>query len=154
MAQDSDETLNDISCFDDMCKRSVASKAVLNEPTRNEIFALTSECFPRIEECRVTIIEYSRNSFRALEFTLEEVLSSEYILQPGDFVDRVRWIYVEYYKIGTFWGSDIRFSQWGTDPALFEKSPIVLLQERLAELDRKAGRAQLEEENIPGIKPI
>ena len=67
-------------------------------------------------------------------------------------MDGVRWIYVEYYKIGSFWGSDVRFSQWGTDPALFEKSPIVLLQERLAELDRKAGRRPLEEENMSGIK--
>jgi hypothetical protein len=81
---------------------------------------------------------------------LEEVLASEHILQPGDLVPRVRWIYVEYYKMGTFWGSDHRFSQWGTDPALFEKSPIVLLQERLAELDRRAGRPPLGEENLPG----
>ena len=53
---------------------------------------------------------------------------------------------MEYYKMGTFWGSDYRFSQWGTDPALFEKSPIVLLQDRLAELDREAGCPPLEEE--------
>lgn len=66
----------------------------------------------------------------------------------------MRWIYVEYYKIGCFWGSDVRFSQWGTDPALFEKSPIVLLQERLAELDRRAGRALLEEEDIQGTNPL
>jgi hypothetical protein len=152
MVQDSDESLNDSSCFEDMRKRSAASKAILNEPSRDEIFALTAECFPPIEECRVAIIEYSRTSFRASEFTLEEVLLSDHILQPGDFVDGVRWIYVEYYKIGSFWGSDVRFSQWGTDPALFEKSPIVLLQERLAELDRKAGRRPLEEENMSGIK--
>jgi hypothetical protein len=118
----------------------------------DEIFALTTEYFPRIEECRVAVIEYSLNSFRMSEFTLEEVLSSEHILQPGDFVDGVRWIYVEYYKIGSFWGSNVRFLQWGTDPDLFEKSPIVLLRERLAELDRKAGRTQLEEENMPGIE--
>ncbi len=148
---ESDESPDDISCLEDMRKRSVACKATHEKPTRDEISALTSECFPRIEESWVAVIEYSRNSFRASEFTLEEVLSSEHILQPGDFVDRVRWIYVEYYKMGTFWGSDVRFSQWGTDPALFEKSPIVLLQERLAELDRMAGRAPLEEEYIPGM---
>ena len=89
-----------------MRKRCVASKAILNEPTRDEIFALTSKCFPPIEECRVAIIEYSRNSFHTSEFTLEEVLSSEHILQPGDGVDRVRWAYIEYYKIGSFWGSE------------------------------------------------
>ncbi len=133
-----------------MRQRSVASKATLEEPTRGEISALASECFPRIEDSRVVIIEYSKNSFRASEFTLEEVLASDHILQPGDCIGRVRWIYVEYYKIGTFWGSDVRFSQWGTDPALFEKSPIELLQERLAELDRKASRPALEEENISG----
>ena len=51
--------------------------------------------------------------------------------------------------MGTFWGSAYRFSQWGTDPVLFEKSPISLLQDRLAELDRKAGRPPREEEDIP-----
>jgi hypothetical protein len=137
--------------FEDLRKRSIASKAALDEPTRTEILALTSECFPRIEESSVVIIEYSRNSMRRSEFTLEEVLLSEHILQPGDCVDRVRWIFVEYYKAGSFWGSDLRFSQWGTDPALFEKSPIVMLQERLKELDRRAGRATLEDEDIPGI---
>lgn len=151
-ARDSNETLSVSPCFDSVRKRSVASKAILSEPTRDEIFALTSECFPRIEESRVAIVEYSQNFFRVSEYTLEEVLSSEHILQPGDCVDRVRWIYVEYYKIGCFWGSDFRFSQWGTDPALFEKSPIILLQERLAELDREARRAALEEEDILGIK--
>ena len=152
MVQDSDESLNDSSCFEDMRKRSAASKAILNEPTRDEIFALTAECFPPIEECRATIIEYSRTSFRASEFTLEEVLLSDHILQPGDFVDGVRWIYVEYYKIGSFWGSDVRFSQWGTEPALFKKSPIVLLQEHLAALNHKAGWLSLEEESMSGIK--
>ena len=52
--------------------------------------------------------------------------------------------------MGTFWGSDYRSSQWGTDPVLFEKSPISLLQERLAELDRKADRHSLGEEDIIG----
>lgn len=131
-------------------QRSVASKFALEEPTRDELSALTYECFPPIEESRVVITEYSVNTLRTLEYTLEEVLASECILQPGDLVPRVRWIYVEYYKMGTFWGSDYRFSQWGTDPALFEKSPILLLQDRLAELDRKAGRTSLEEDNIPG----
>jgi hypothetical protein len=74
MVQDSDESLNDSICFEDMRKQSVASKAVLNEPTRDKTFALTAECFPHIEEYRVAIIEYSRTSFRASEFTLEEVL--------------------------------------------------------------------------------
>ncbi len=133
-----------------MGQRSVQSKAILEEPTRDELSALTSECFLPIEESRVIITEYTSNAHRTSEFTLEEVLASEIILQPGDLVSRIRWIYVEYYKMGTFWGSDYRFSQWGTDPALFEKSPILLLQERLAELDRKAGRPPLEEEDISG----
>jgi hypothetical protein len=111
--------------------------------------ALTYECFPPLEESKVIITEYSVNTLRTSEYTLKEVLASDFILQPGDLVPRVRWIYVEYYKMGTFWGSDYRFAQWGTDPALFEKSPIPLLQDRLAELDRIAGRPPLEEENIP-----
>jgi hypothetical protein len=98
----------------------------------------------------VTITEYSQNALRISQYTLEEVLASECILQPGDFVPRVRWIYVDYYKMGTFWGSDYRFAQWGTDPAIFEKSPISLLQDRLAELDLKAGRPPLDEEDIQG----
>jgi hypothetical protein len=133
-----------------MRQRSAASKAILEEPTRDELSALTCECFPPIEESRVIITEYSNDALRTSEFSLEEVLASEYILQPVGLVSRVRWIYVEYHKMGTFWGSEYRFSQWGTDPALFEKSPIVLLQQRLAELDRKAGRPPLEEDDIPG----
>lgn len=128
----------------------MASKSGLGEPTRDELSALASECFPRVEESRVIITEYSRNALRTSEYTLEEVLASDCILQPGDLLPRVRWIYVEYYKMGTFWGSSDRFSQWGTDPVLFEKSPIPLLQDRLAELDRKAGRPPLEGEDIPG----
>ena len=130
-------------------QRSAGSRAFLEEPTRDELSALTCECFPPIEKSRVIITEYTNNALRTSKFTLEEVLASNLILQPGDLVPRVRWIYVEYYKMGTFWGSDYRFSQWETDPALFEKSPIVLLQERLAELDRKAGRPPLKEEDIP-----
>lgn len=130
--------------------RSISSKAVVEEPTRDELSALACECFPPIEESRVIITEYSENALRTSYFTLEEVLASEYILQRADVVPRVRWIYVEYYKMGTFWGSDYRFSQWGTDPALFEKSPILLLQQRLADLDRKAGRPPLEEQDITG----
>jgi hypothetical protein len=133
-----------------MRQRSLVTKFGLEEPTKEEVSALTSECFPPIEESVVIIAEYSEKALRTSRYTLEEVLASDEILQPGGLVDRVRWIYVEYYKMGTFWGSDMRFAQWGTDPALFEKSPIVLLQERMAELDRKAGRAPLEEEDIPG----
>jgi hypothetical protein len=144
------EKLNTVSNLELMRQRSVASKAILDEPTRDELSALTCECFPPIEESRVIITEYSNSALRTSTFTLEEVLTSDYILQPAALVSRVRWIYVEYYKMGTFWGSEYRFSQWGTDPALFEKSPIVLLQQRLAELDRKAGRPPLEEEDIPG----
>ena len=131
-------------------QRLITSKSDLEEPTRDELSALTFECFPRIEESRVTITEYSQNALRKSEYTLEEVLASDCILQPGDLVPCVRWIYVEYYKLGTFWGSDHRSSQWGTDPVLFEKSPILLLQDRLAELDREAGRPPPEEEDIPG----
>jgi hypothetical protein len=130
--------------------RSATAKNIFEQPTLDELYALTCECFPPIEESRVIITEYSNNALRTSEFTLEEVLASDCILQPGDLVPRVRWIYVEYCKMGTFWGSDHRFSQWGTDPALFEKSPIVLLQARLTELDKKAGRPPLEDEDIPG----
>lgn len=103
-----------------------------------------------MEESRVIITEYSRNALRTSEYTLEQVLASDFILQAGDLVPHVRWIYVEYYRMGTFWGSDYRFAQWGTDPILFEKSPILLLQDRLAQLDRKAGRPPVEEDDIPG----
>jgi hypothetical protein len=144
------ESFSNIPDLEYMRQRSVASRSVLEEPTRAELSALTSECFPPIEESRVIITEYSSNALRTSEYTLEEVLASNCILQPGDIVQRVRWIYVEYYKMGTFWGSDYRFSQWRTDPALFEKSPILLLQDRLAELDRIAGRPPLEDEEIPG----
>lgn len=131
-------------------QRSMISKSCLDEPSRDELSSLASECFPRVEDSRVVITEYSGNIVRTSEYTLEEVLASDCILQPGDLVSRVRWIYVEYYKVGTFWGSGYRFSQWGTDPVLIEKSPISLLQDRLAELDRKAGRPPLEEEDISG----
>ena len=133
-----------------MHQRSLVSKSILEEPTIDELSALTSECFPPIEESLIIITEYSKDALRISKFTLEEVLTSDNILQPGELVDRVRWIHVEYYKMGTFWGSDFRFAQWGTDPALFEKSPIVLLQKRLAELDRLAGRPSLEQEDIAG----
>ncbi|KAL2071772.1 hypothetical protein VTL71DRAFT_13007 [Oculimacula yallundae] len=142
------------SSSDGVRKCSVSFEAMTLEPTYAEISALTSQCFPRIEESGVKILEYSRNTFRVSEFSLEEVLTSNQILQPGNCVERVRWIFVDYHKIGCFWGSDFRFAQWGTDPALFEKSPIVLLQERLADLDREAGRPGLEEADIPGYKRI
>lgn len=130
--------------------RSTSSKNILGEPSRDELLALAHECFPPIEESRVVITEYSVDSLRTMEYTLKEVLASKHILQPANLVPCVRWIYVEYFKMGTFWGSDYRFSQWGTDPALFEKSPIVLLQERLADLDREAERPLLEEDDLPG----
>lgn len=126
------------------------SNAAFDEPTGDELRALATACFPPIEQSKVIITEYSQNMLRVGEYTLEEVLASEHILQPGDCIPRVRWIYVDYHKMGTFWGSEYRFAQWGTDPAIFEKSPIPLLQNRLAELDRKAGRPSLEHEDIPG----
>jgi hypothetical protein len=144
------ESFDAIPDFEIMRLRSAMSKSILEEPVPDELSALTCECFPPIEEARVVITEYSNNALHTSEYTLHEVLASDWILQPGDLVPRVRWIYVEYHKMGTFWGSDYRFSQWGTDPALFEKSPILLLQERLAELDCKAGRPPLEEEDLPG----
>jgi hypothetical protein len=131
-------------------KLSVASRSAFEDPRPDEIAALTRECFPPIEQSRVIITEFTRDALRTSTYSLGEVLASECILQPGDFVERVRWIYVEYHKMGTFWGSDYRFAQWGTDPALFEKSPILLLQDRMAELDRRAGRETLEEEDLPG----
>lgn len=146
MTLGSSESLSSIPNLELIRQRLTASKTILEEPTRDELLALTHQCFPPIEESRVIITEYSANALRTMEYTLKEVLASKCILQPGDLAPRVRWIYVEYYKMGTFWGSDYRFSQWGTDPALFEKSPIVLLQDRLAELDREAGYPPLEEE--------
>lgn len=64
---------------------------------------------------------------------------------------KVRWIHVDYHKLGTFWGSSVRFLQWGSDPILFEQSPIVLLQQRSAELDAAAGRSPLEDEELQGL---
>ncbi|KAI9708775.1 MAG: hypothetical protein M1820_003730 [Bogoriella megaspora] len=148
------ESFSSVSDLELICKQSKAAKSTFEEPTRDELFALACECFPPIGESKVIINEYSVNALRTFEYTLEEVLASNCILQPGDLVSRVRWIYVEHYKMGTFWGSDYRFSQWGTDPALFEKSPILLLQDRLAELDQQAGRPPLEDEDIPGHKSI
>lgn len=142
----SSESMSSIPSLELIRQQSTASDTVLEEPTQDELLALTHECFPPIEESRVIITEYSANAVRKMQYTLQEVLASKCILQPGDLVPRVRWIYVEYHKMGTFWGSDYRCSQWGTDPALFEKSPIVLLQDRLAELDREAGRPPLEED--------
>lgn len=103
------------------------------------------QCFPPMEDSKVIITEYSASALCRTEYTLEEVLASRCILQPRDSAKRIRWIHVEYYKLGTFWGSDARFSQWGTDPTIFEKSPVQLLLDRLRELDREVGRPPLEE---------
>jgi hypothetical protein len=150
----SNTSLSDpFSCISDqdvICKQPKAANSLFEEPTQDELFALACECFPPIEESRVVITEYSVDAFRTFEYTLDEVLASNCILQPQDLEVRVRWIYVEYYKIGTFWGSDHRFAQWGTDPALFEKSPILLLQDRLTKLDQEAGRPSLEDQDIVG----
>ncbi|KAI9893923.1 MAG: hypothetical protein M1814_005476 [Vezdaea aestivalis] len=135
-------------------EQSIVSKENTKAPAQDELLALTYDCFPPIEDSRVIITEYTENALRTTRYTLEEVLASKCILQPGDLAPRVRWIYVEHYKMGTFWGSDFRFSQWGTDPALFERSPIVLLQDRLAELDREAGRLPIEDEDLPNHKHI
>ncbi len=126
----------------------------LEQPSIAELAALASECFPRIEDAPTIITEFSEETYRVSHFTLEEVLTSKHLLNPPEVGTKVRWIHVEYYKLGTFWGSDFRFLQWGTDPVLFEKSPIVLLQERLAELDKKAGRPILEEEDIVGMNAM
>lgn len=122
----------------------------LEEPSIEELAALASKCFPRLEDARTIITEYSETNCRVSHFTLEEVLSSKHLLDPPPFVAKIRWIYVEYYKLGTFGGSDVRFLQWGTDPVLFEKSPISILQERLHCLDKLAGRAPLEDEELKG----
>ena len=135
-------------------QRSLRPKDTIEEPARAELASLAHECFPPIEESKVIITEYSQNVVRSSTYTLEEVLSSECILQPNNPIPHIRWIYVEYYKMGIFWGSDHRFAQWGTDPVIFEKSPIPLLQARMAELDANAGRRPLEEEDIPGYKRI
>ena len=107
--------------------------------------SLAYQCFPPLNSARVIITEYSEGAVHTTEYTLEEVLTSKCILQPRDSTRRITWIHAEYYKLGTFWGSDSRFLQWGTDPTLFEKSPVQLLLKRLAELDREAGRPPPEE---------
>jgi hypothetical protein len=126
--------------LDKLRQRRASSGVFLDKPTKGELFSLAYQCFPPLEQSRVIITEFSATALCTTEYTLEEVLASKCILQPRNSAKRVRWIYVEYYKLGTFWGSDARFSQWGTDPTLFEKSPVQLVLDRLAELDREDGR--------------
>ncbi|KAK3322644.1 hypothetical protein B0H66DRAFT_211548 [Apodospora peruviana] len=145
-----------VTRFSPLLKRSSSSSTRysyrgprVDYPTSKEIAALSAECFPSLHDAPVTITEFSRDSYRVWRYTLGELLESKHLLQPP-LACEVRWIFVEYYKLGTFWGSDQRCFQWGTDPALFEASPIPLLQERLRELDDAAGRPTPEEEDIPG----
>ncbi|PGH19656.1 hypothetical protein AJ80_03811 [Polytolypa hystricis UAMH7299] len=126
----------------------------LQHPTAEEIAALVSECFPTVESTPVVITEFSETFLHSSHYTLEEVLVSKCLLNPPLFPTTVRWVFVEYYKIGTFWGSDERCFQWGTDPALFEKSPVIMLQDCMADLDKAAGRAPLEGEKLEGYKRI
>ena len=119
-------------------------------PSFEELAALASVCFPALRDVPVVITEFSRDSCRVARHTLREVLESNRLLEPPIGEGHIRWVFAEYYKLGTFWGSDQRCFQWGTDPAIFENSPIRLLQERLAELDRAAGRSPPERDELPG----
>lgn len=120
-------------------------------PTVEEVAALAAGCFADIESSPVVITEFSETFLHISRYTLEEVLASEYLLNPPLLRTAVRWIFVEYDKIGTFWGSGERCFQWGTDPALFEKSPIELLKDRMTALDKAAGRTPLEDEDLEGM---
>lgn len=114
--------------------------------TYDELVELASHCFPSIRDVPVIITDFSQTKCRVSRHTLHEVLESDYLLEPPINSEEIRWIFIEYYKLGTFWGSDVRFLQWGTDPAIFESSPLFLLQERLAEMDRVGGRGPPEDE--------
>ncbi|KAI9654264.1 MAG: hypothetical protein M1831_005429 [Alyxoria varia] len=123
-------------------------------PTIDDVALLASTCFPNIEESQVYITEYSSHIHRVSRYTLEEVLASDTLLGPPSPVTAVRWIHVDYHHIGTFWGSGVRFEQWGADPALFEKSPVQLVHQRSAELDRAAERPTADETGLTGYKRI
>ena len=130
---------------------TIASKSrIAQRPTFQELAVLTSECFPKLEDTAAIVTEFSESTCHVSRFTLEEILNSKILLDPPSFFAKVRWVHVDYHKLGTFWGSSVRFLQWGTDPVLFEKNPIILMQNRSDELDRLAGRPPLEDENIPG----
>lgn len=131
--------------------KTLCSGSVLDEPTIEELAALTAECFPRLEDAVTTITEYSESSCHVQKYTLEEVLRSKHVLGPPHSFVKVRWIHVDYHKLGTFWGSSVRFLQWGSDPILFEQSPIILMQERSEELDRDANRSPLKEDELQGL---
>lgn len=119
--------------------------------THEELVELASHCFPSIRDVPVIITDYSKTKCRVSRYTLHEILESDYLLEPPISSEEVRWIFVEYYKLGTFWGSDVRFLQWGTDPAIFEGSPIPLLQERLSEMDKVTGRTPTQQDEPPGM---
>ncbi|KAH7163452.1 hypothetical protein B0J13DRAFT_634753 [Dactylonectria estremocensis] len=119
-----------------------------------ELAELAAFCFPEMQDVPVTITEYSRDSCRVSTYALREVLNSPHLLDRPIRDNHVRWIFAEYYKLGTFWGSDQRCFQWGTDPAIFEASPVRLLQERLAKLDRTSGRPSQSANDIEGYKQI
>ena len=127
------------------------SNSRIDCPILDELAALTADCFPRIDDAIATITEYSETSCHVQRYHLEEVLSSRFLLGPPTEFIKVRWIHVDYHKLGTFWGSSFRFLQWGTDPVLFEQSPIILMQQRSAELDREARRDPLESEELQGL---
>ncbi|KAH7171368.1 hypothetical protein EDB81DRAFT_942128 [Dactylonectria macrodidyma] len=124
------------------------------DPDVEELAALAARCFPEMQDVPVTITEYSRDSCRVSTYALREVLNSPHLLDRPIRDNHVRWIFAEYYKLGTFWGSDQRCFQWGTDPAIFEVSPVRLLQERLAKLDRASGRLSQSANDIEGYKRI
>lgn len=131
--------------------KTLCNGSLLDEPTIEELTALTAECFPRLEDAVTTITEYSESSCHVQNYTLEELLRSKHLLGPPKSFVKVRWIHVDYHRWGTFWGSSIRFLQWGSDPVLFEQSPIILMQERSEELDREANRSPWKEDELSGL---
>uniref|UniRef100_A0A0B7KCC8 Uncharacterized protein n=1 Tax=Bionectria ochroleuca TaxID=29856 RepID=A0A0B7KCC8_BIOOC len=57
-----------------LVSRSKTSHAVLEHPSRDELLALSYQCFPPIEDARVFITEYSTKTLRTREYTFGEVL--------------------------------------------------------------------------------
>lgn len=131
--------------------KTLCSGPAVDEPTIEELAALTADCFPRLEDAVTTVTEYSESSCHVQKYTLEEVLRSKHVLGLPNSFAKVRWIHVDYHKLGTFWGSSLRFLQWGSDPILFEQSPIILMQKRSEELDREANRSPLIEDELQGL---
>lgn len=82
--------------------KTLCSGSVMDEPTIEELAALTADCFHRLEDAVTAVTEYSESSCHVQKYTLEELLRSKHVLGlPNSFV-KVRWIHVGYHKLGTF----------------------------------------------------